>query len=348
MAYTINSRKEIQMKKKIIITSVICFMSLCFYRISFADCRGCCNGHQGIICDNGITKCVDGTELSQKCKNKGCEACDYSPPDSLTPATIKIASFNLYIFGQSKLKKQFEMAIIAYTISQFDIVAIQEIRDKKETAIPVLENMVDALGTDYTYITSVRLGRSSSKEQYAYMFKTDVIEQIGSGHVYPDNDDTFEREPYSAHFKVKSGNFDFVLLNIHTKPKNATEEIEAMPDTIQDASNHFAEPDVIALGDYNADCRKGTQYYDENNMSCPMRATEFTWIIPNEADTNLASGTDCTYDRIILTTEGIENYAQTWGVYRFDLIHNLDYSNAKKVSDHYPVWAEFYVNVDHD
>ncbi len=27
------------------------------------------------------------------------------------------------------------MAILAYTITQFDIVAIQEIRDKKETAI---------------------------------------------------------------------------------------------------------------------------------------------------------------------------------------------------------------------
>ncbi len=47
-----------------------------FAATAYADCRGCCNGHQGIICDNGITKCVDGTELSQKCKNKGCEACD--------------------------------------------------------------------------------------------------------------------------------------------------------------------------------------------------------------------------------------------------------------------------------
>ncbi len=335
------------MKKQFIFVLVI-IVTFGFIGVSFADCRGCCNGHQGIICENGVTKCVDGTALSQKCKNKGCEACEDPQPEPLTPATIKVASFNLYIFGQGKLKKQYAMAILAYTISQFDIVAIQEIRDKKETAIGVLESMVDALGTDYTYITSVRLGRTSSKEQYAYMFKTDVIEQIGSGHVYPDSNDIFEREPYSAHFKVKNGNFDFVLLNIHTKPKKATEEIEAMPDTIQDASNHFNEPDVIALGDYNADCRKGTQYYDENNMDCPMRADEYTWIIPNEADTNLASGTDCTYDRIIITTEGIENYAQTWGVHRFDTIHNLSYTKAKKVSDHYPVWAEFFVDKDTD
>lgn len=41
---------------------------------AFADCRGCCSGHGGTDCINGITKCVDGSEMSPNCKAK-CNKC---------------------------------------------------------------------------------------------------------------------------------------------------------------------------------------------------------------------------------------------------------------------------------
>ena len=57
------------------------------------------------------------------------------------------------------------MDTIVKIISQFDIVAIQEIRDK--------------FGTDYNYVIGPRLGRtSSSKEQYAYMYRADTVEPL--------------------------------------------------------------------------------------------------------------------------------------------------------------------------
>ena len=43
---------------------------------TFADCRGCCVGHGGVICSDGITVCADGTPLSEKCRAKGCKKCD--------------------------------------------------------------------------------------------------------------------------------------------------------------------------------------------------------------------------------------------------------------------------------
>jgi len=39
----------------------------------YADCRGCCSRHGGVICVDGITKCRDGTPLSTKCQSKGCD-----------------------------------------------------------------------------------------------------------------------------------------------------------------------------------------------------------------------------------------------------------------------------------
>lgn len=47
---------------------------------AYADCRGCCSHHGGVICDQGVTKCRDGSPLSAKCKAKGCEKCDNPKP----------------------------------------------------------------------------------------------------------------------------------------------------------------------------------------------------------------------------------------------------------------------------
>jgi len=73
--------------------------------------------------------------------------------------TIKIASFNIQVFGKTKAEKNDVMEILSQTIAEFDIVAIQEIRDKSGTAIEKLESLVDSLGTDYEYILGPRLGK---------------------------------------------------------------------------------------------------------------------------------------------------------------------------------------------
>ena len=57
---------------------------------------------------------------------------------------------------------------------------------------------------------------------------------------------------------------------------------------------------------------------------------------------NLAQS-DCTYDRIIATPGLREDYAKEAGVFRFDAAYGLAADAAKKVSDHYPVYARFRV-----
>lgn len=60
---------------------------------------------------------------------------DETPPHS---DSVKIASFNIQIFGQTKAGKPEVMDILAQIIRRYDIVAIQEIRDAAETAIITL------------------------------------------------------------------------------------------------------------------------------------------------------------------------------------------------------------------
>ncbi|MBU0698250.1 MAG: hypothetical protein KKE59_02305 [Proteobacteria bacterium] len=259
--------------------------------------------------------------------------------------TTLIANFNIQVFGKEKARKTDVMVVLAKTISQFDIVAIHKIRDASGTAIKNLENAVDAMGSDYQYIIGPRLGRTSSKEQYAFMYNAKTIE-AGESYTFDDTAlDYFHREPFIAHFKTKNGNFDFVLITIHTDPDDATREINSIPMVVRDAQKHFQdEKDFIVLGDLNADCG----YFNEDDPASPLRNPEFMWLITNDMDTNL-SKSSCTYDRIIITAMATtEDYAGESGVFRFDTVFGLTDTMAKKVSDHYPVYGVFYVNRDSD
>ncbi len=70
--------------------------------------------------------------------------------------------------------------------------------------------------------------------------------------------------------------------------------------------------------------------------------------MPNSAGTIVL--TDNTYDRIIATPSLSEDYAGEFGVSQFSDFFDFSVSalEPKNVSDHYPVWAEFWANRDSD
>ena len=266
---------------------------------------------------------------------------------NITPATsVKLAAFNIQIFGKTKAGKPKVMEVLSQIIINYDIVAVQEIRDASQTALPALRNTVNDMGdSQYDFVVSERLGRTTSKEQYAYLYNTETIELIGAPYTYPEplGNDMFHREPYIANFKVKNGNFNFVLITIHTDPNEATQEINDLPVVIEDAKSRYqGEDDFIVMGDLNADCN----YFNEESSS-PLRSNDYFWLINNSLDTTTKS-TVCTYDRIIITTPVMSDYAGNSGIFRFDTVYNLTYEKTIEVSDHYPVYAEFWNNKDMD
>lgn len=257
---------------------------------------------------------------------------------------VKLAAFNLQIFGTTKAGKPEIMDVLSKTIRNFDIVAVQEIRDASQTAIPALKNSInDMAGPKYDFIASNRLGRTASKEQYAYFYNTQTMQQIGDPYIYSDSNDLFEREPYIAEFKARKGNFDFVLITIHTDPDTADQEINDLPKVVENAKSRYqGQGDFIIMGDLNADC----DYFNENSQSL-LRSSDYIWAINNSIDTTTKS-TACTYDRVILTNQAKTDFTGNSGVFRFDEAYNLTYNMMIAVSDHYPIYGTFWNNQDTD
>jgi len=114
--------------------------------------------------------------------------------------SLVIGAFNVQVFGVSKADKPEVMNVLADIVRTYDVVAIQEIRDKSQTALPELVDLVNSDGLQYAYVVSERLGRTSSKEQYAYIYNTQTTEITGTPETYPEPEDTdpFHRQPYIA------------------------------------------------------------------------------------------------------------------------------------------------------
>ena len=267
----------------------------------------------------------------------GCE----SPPETQS-TTIRIASFNIQVFGQSKINKPEVMKVISRIIKRYDVVAIQEVRSKEQNVIETLLSYVNDADTKYNYIISERLGRTVSKEQYAFVYNTKTVSLIpGSSYVVADPDDVFEREPYVAFFR--SGNFDFKVVNNHIKPDGVEAELGQLAVVINDIYEGSSEKDILVLGDMNAD----GSYFNEDDLTTAFPL----WIqlIGNDEDTTVAVS-DNTYDRMMTrdTTANVE-YTGESGVFRWDTEYGItDTDFIKKVSDHYPVYAEFRTDLPDD
>lgn len=259
--------------------------------------------------------------------------------------TIRIGAFNIQVFGVTKAAKPEVMDVLAQIIRTYDIVAVQEVRDSSGTALPALLKAVNADGSDYAYIESERLGRTSSKEQYAYFYDQNTIELTAPGATYPEPEgtDPFHRQPFIAPFAAKGGTFDAVYIVVHTDPDEATEEIDALDAVVEYARGVYpAEQDFIVMGDLNAD----GSYFDEDGATT-MKGEEYAWLITNDFDTTTKS-TDVTYDRIIITDGAGTDYAGEAGVFRFDTAYGLNQTLTEDVSDHYPVYAVFWTGRDGD
>ena len=260
--------------------------------------------------------------------------------------TAKIAAFNIQVFGEAKSQKGDVMTVLAKIVREFDVVLIQEIRDASGQTIPNFVERINQIeGPNYSFIISERLGRSTSKEAYAYVYNTEMVALIqGSDYVYSDVNDVFEREPYIASFKI--GNFDFVLVGIHTKPDDAYNEIGNL--TLVVSSIQTAKPnekDIIVMGDFNAD----GAYFDEDDASNLFKASEYKWLMRNDMDTMVK--TNYTYDRIVVldATFNHEYNANTAQVFYFDQVYGLNNQTfVSEISDHYPVFAQYKTNLIDD
>jgi endonuclease/exonuclease/phosphatase family metal-dependent hydrolase len=264
-----------------------------------------------------------------------------TPPEELSLTdTIRISSFNIQVFGQSKMAKPEVANILADIIARSDLIAVQEVRS---VTVEPVEQLMQLLPPRYAYVLGPREGRTSSKEQYWFIYNTEKI-SVKDYRTWDDPQDIFERNPLAVYFET-AGKFDFVVINNHIQPSSAAGEIAALPEVIGYYRQLWDESDVLIVGDFNAD----GSYFNENFMESVFDESSYFSIIGNEYDTTVAAGEN-TYDRFIITLSAGEDFTGNFGVLRFDELYDFNQLSIlpRHVSDHYPVWAEFYLNMDTD
>lgn len=252
----------------------------------------------------------------------------------LLAETITIASFNVRIYSNNS-RTDVELEQIADRLQNFDVIAVQEVNDREvvDRTLAILRGR----GLPYEAIVSDEVGRGSADERYAFFWRSDVVNHLGTLGFWPDTNNVFIREPYAATFQA--GGFDFSLVTIHAIFGDTVGERRAEAGWLDEVvawtgEVEPAEQDVILLGDFNLPS-------DDRGFD-GLRPLLFP-VFDGEAQTTIA---DNTLDNIWIDQQQTLEWTGEIGIDRFDetVFGGDDDAASLAVSDHRPIWAMF--NID--
>ncbi|NXO00222.1 DNSL3 Deoxyribonuclease, partial [Rhinopomastus cyanomelas] len=262
--------------------------------------------------------------------------------------SLKICSFNVRSFGETKLARPEVVDAVVKIVSRCDITLLMEIKENKNRVCPLLvEKLTRGLKMpkeDYSCVVSERLGRKSYKEQYAFVYRQPLV-SVKQTYQYPDtqpgNEDAFSREPFSVWFQSpKTAVKEFAIIPLHTTPETAVREIDELYDVYLDVKQHWNTENIILMGDFNAGCSYVPQKQWKNIR---LRTnSEFVWLIGDKNDTTVKGSTSCPYDRIVVTGQKLIHAIVPHSVNIFDFQKDFQMTEeqALGVSDHFPVEFE--------
>ncbi|XP_069792350.1 deoxyribonuclease-1-like [Narcine bancroftii] len=285
---------------------------------------------------------------------------------------MKIAAFNIQRLGTNKISQPTIVSRIVKILLRYDIILIMEVFDKTgDVSSQLLDELNKQAASHYSSTLSNPLGRGSYKEQYLFIYRNDMV-QMERFFQYDDmqlgDEDAFSREPFVIQFKSPTTDLstlsllhcqdeaqhereeqhlvfcpvvqDFVLIPLHTTPKDSVKEIDELYDVTQKVIKDWNTENIMILGDFNAD----GDYVSKRKMKTIRLRTDsnFHWLIGDDEDTTARLSTDQAYDRIVVYGntfyQGIvPNSAKT---FNFQEELQLTEEQALDISDHYPVEVE--------
>lgn len=253
--------------------------------------------------------------------------------------TYSIVSWNLNNFGYSKNDNKVDF--IANTIHDFDIVALQEVVGKSGGADAVirlvhqLNEICEECKWDYD-ISKLTSGTSQKRERYAFLWKGSKVKRVGLGHLEANYEQEIEREPFLLTFQTLTKS-EFTLVNFHALPKASQPETEIkyfkfLPDL-------YPHNLLIFLGDFNIP--------QSHSVFNPLKKMGYKPALVGQK-TSLRQkciNGDCLaseYDNIFYPEKDI--IIKNSGVIHFYKEFKNDMKEARKISDHVPVYLEFKIN----
>lgn len=263
---------------------------------------------------------------------------------------ISIASFNVQVFGEKKASNTVVMRQLADLCSYFDVIAIQEVRSPQAQPIQNLVKLINSTGYKYDAIISQQIGRTTQKEQYAFIYNTATIRLTDPTRAYviQDPDDRMHREPFIVSFTAiptrdeqtaDRAPFSFTLINAHTDPDevrgslSGDNELNVLADTYVNVRDweyrNYGEDDFILLGDLNA------ERHELQNLS---RIPGLTSVCDG-TPTNTAGTKE--WDHILVDVQVTGEFVGIAQVVDYEKNLGLTREQALAISDHRPIWAQF-------
>jgi len=251
--------------------------------------------------------------------------------DAATSA--RVVSWNLYNFGRSK--DDGEIAFIAETLRDADLVAIQEVSTGPAGAQAVgrLDAELDRKGFAWDYRVSDPTTGDGS-ERYAFLWKPSRLRLVGTAWLEESLAGPIDREPYCARFEHRQTGQQFLVASLHAVPtsKDPAREI-ALLDRLH---RRYPSDHVVILGDFNLD--------EDDEAFDALTSLGYAYVLDDQKTSlrrkrksgpagHLASE----YDNIFFesgplrtTRAGVVDFTGSFETLR----------KARRISDHLPVYAD--------
>lgn len=247
---------------------------------------------------------------------------------------IRIATFNMNAFGESKLQKSAVVESIAMLIRKFDVVAVQHIQSRQQNILPEFIDKVNVSDRRYEYCIGPRVGPEGNQQQFAFIFDSDRIETDRQMlYTVEDPQQILTFEPLVGWFRAKtvraSEAFTFSLVNIRIDPLQEARERQALPDLLRSVrQDGRLEDDIILAGDFGC---------SEKELGALRRSGV---VFALEGTPTAVTG-EAMLDNIIVPARATDEFTGRAGVVDFLRQNNLSIDQAFQISTHMPVWAEF-------
>ncbi|HEX2054364.1 MAG TPA: endonuclease/exonuclease/phosphatase family protein [Actinomycetota bacterium] len=297
-------------------------------------------------------------------------ALDAEVPSRRLDENLLICTWNIRAFGglvdkwrssdqDSPKRDLLSLHCIANIVRRFDVVAIQEAKGN----LRALRHMLDILGPDWGLIlTDVTEGARGNDERLAFVFDMRRAKPSGLAAelVVPREwlergskdalEEQFARTPYAVSFL--SGKQTFILVTLHVvfgkDPKERVPELRAIAEYMARWAKDINSwgQNLIVLGDFNID-RHGDPLY-EAFTSTGLRTPAELNLVPR---TIFGNSTSNFYDQIAWFTgeNGIPALSLSYrgNAGHFDFTRHVmpgmpKQSLSWRMSDHFPLWAEFH------
>ncbi len=244
-----------------------------------------------------------------------------------------ILSWNIRDFGKTKDAE--EIHLIAQTVRDYDIVAIQEVVAGYggAQAVARLADELNRMGSKWDYRISDPTDSPPYKtERYAFLWKPAKVQLKGRPWLDKENKDLVFREPYLA--KFEAGGKLFLLANYHARRFDEKPEEEVI--SFYKYPERFSEIPIIIAGDFNmASSKKAFKPLYKNGFEVNLKEVKTTLKRKCNAK---GSYTNYPIDFILFQS----NYFSLRNSGAIDFVGNCEsLEKARGISDHLPVWASF-------